>query len=105
MFVAIIGLVMITSVHLHRLNKGHAKMRVAMGKSAIIVDTSLDTAEEVARRKANGATQGNGESDVATRLIEEVDSDDSRQGSRERVGEHAFDDLTDLKNEEFIFVL
>ena len=78
---------------------------MALGKSAIIVDTSLDSAEEAARRKRHRSTQASSEGDVATHLIEEGDSDESREGSRERVGEHAFDDLTDLKNEEFIFVL
>jgi hypothetical protein len=64
------------------LNKRHASRRVAMGKSAIIVDRSMMNSQERA-------------------ISNEVDE----ASSSEIVGgEKAFDDITDLKNEDFIFV-
>ncbi|KAH7029023.1 major facilitator superfamily domain-containing protein [Microdochium trichocladiopsis] len=108
MFVAVILLSMVTSVHLHRLNKKHARMRVAVGKSAVIIDTSLDSPEEAATRKRDGGrvVQDEASESLMARAAEEGDGHRaSRERSSERVGDHAFDDLTDLKNEEFVFVL
>ncbi|KAI1385548.1 MFS general substrate transporter [Hypoxylon trugodes] len=88
LYVAIIVLSGLTTAYLRLLNAGHAKRRVAMGKSAIIVDTSLDSAKEVAaREEINAATaEATGGEEV------------------ERPGERAFENLTDLQNEEFVFV-
>jgi hypothetical protein len=61
------------------LNKNHAKRRVQFGKSAVIIDRSMMNTHE---RAADGA------------VSEEI----------ENVGAKAFDDETDLKNEDFIFV-
>jgi hypothetical protein len=61
------------------LNKKHASRRTQLGKSAVVVDRSMMNAQERA-------------------VDEEVDDSD---GSR---GDKAFDDMTDLKNEDFIFV-
>jgi hypothetical protein len=60
------------------LNKKHASRRTQLGKSAVVVDRSMMNAQERA-------------------IDEEVDSDG-------RSGDKAFDDMTDLKNEDFIFV-
>jgi len=65
------------------LNKRHAKQRVAVGKSAVIVDRSMMNVKE---RAADAALVAEGE-----------ESDDG-------VGNKAFDDVTDLKNEDFIFI-
>lgn len=62
------------------LNKRHAARRTALGKSAVILDRSMMNAEERARS-------------------DEADEENSASG-----GEKAFDDITDLKNEDFIFV-
>ncbi len=62
------------------LNKKHASRRVHIGKSAVIADRSMMTAEE--RAVSDTADEANG-----------VES-----------GEKAFDDETDLKNEDFVFV-
>ncbi|KXJ90136.1 major facilitator superfamily transporter [Microdochium bolleyi] len=104
LFFAIVGLTMLASVHLRRLNERHAKMRVAVGKSAVIVDTSLDSAEDAARRA--GTRYGDEIDEEMFR--EEVCTHDEpagRNNESERLGEHAFEDLTDLQNEEFVFVL
>jgi hypothetical protein len=60
------------------LNKKHASRRTQLGKSAVVVDRSMMNAQERA-------------------IDEEVDSDG-------RSGDKAFDDMTDLKNEDFIFL-
>jgi hypothetical protein len=64
------------------LNKRHASRRVALGKSAVIVDRSMMNSQE--------------------RAISD-ESDEENEGEIV-VGEKAFDDITDLKNEDFIFV-
>jgi hypothetical protein len=61
------------------LNKKHANRRTQLGKSAVVVDRSMMNARERA-------------------IDEEVDDSDGRSG------EKAFDDMTDLKNEDFIFL-
>jgi hypothetical protein len=81
LYMAIEGLVVVTSMYLAFLNKDHSRRRVAAGKDAVIVDYSLYSPEEADRlRKAKGA---------------DVDGN---------VGDKAFDDLTDLMNDEFLFV-
>jgi hypothetical protein len=60
------------------LNKRHAKRREALGKSAIVVDRSMMNARE----------RG---------ISDEV-------GGSDGIGDRAFDDETDLKNEDFIFI-
>ena len=62
------------------LNKQHAARRVALGKPAVIVDRSMMNAQERAR------------------------SDEADEGRGASEGEKAFDDITDLQNEDFIFV-
>jgi hypothetical protein len=62
------------------LNKKHANRRQELGKSAIVVDRSMMNAQE--------------------RAI----SDSADEGTGRETGEKAFDDETDLKNEDFIFV-
>jgi hypothetical protein len=64
------------------LNKRHASRRVALGKSAVILDRSMMNSQE--RAISDEFEDGNGSEIV--------------------VGEKAFDDITDLKNEDFIFV-
>ena len=59
------------------LNKRHASRRVALGKSGIVVDRSMMNVQERA---------------------------DSEESSSETVGDRAFNDETDLKNEDFIYV-
>ena len=84
LYVVIMILCGLTTFYLMYLNKSHANRRVAMGKSAVIVDTSLDTAEEAAARQA--AAEGQGDAPETT------------------PGDRAFDNATDLENEDFVFV-
>jgi hypothetical protein len=82
LFIVLIIIVAFTTLYLMFLNKRHASRRVALGKSAIIVDRSMMNSQERA-------------------ISDEVDE----ASSSEIVGgEKAFDDITDLKNEDFIFV-
>ena len=62
------------------LNKRQASRRQALGKSAVIIDRSMMNAQERA-------------------ISAEADEANGTVG-----GEKAFDDITDLENEDFIFV-
>ncbi|KAJ7646815.1 MFS general substrate transporter [Roridomyces roridus] len=69
---------LVTAAYLAFLNRSHAKRRVALGKSEKLVDASLERTEDAgAAQQANGAG----------------------------FASNAFDDLTDLQNEDFIYVL
>ena len=94
LYVVIIVLVGITTFYLTILNRGHAKRRVALGKSAIIVDTSLYSSEEAEQMgaEADAVAEGIGTAEGAVR------------NTPGHVGERAFENLTDLVNEEFVFV-
>jgi len=78
LFIVLIILVILTTLYLMFLNKKHAARRQELGKPAIIIDRSMmnDREREVS---------------------------DQAGGSYE-TGDRAFDDMTDLKNEDFIFV-
>jgi MFS family permease len=79
LFVTIIVLVLIAMFWIKLLNRKHAATRESMGKSAVVVDTSMGSAREDDAEEAENA-QANG------------------------VGDKAFDDVTDIKNEDFIYV-
>ncbi|EON67687.1 hypothetical protein W97_06830 [Coniosporium apollinis CBS 100218] len=80
LFVLIMILVVIGAFYIKFLNVKHANMREAMGKSRDIVDLSMETSKDA--------------KDAGEALNED-------QGG---VGEKAFDDMTDLKNEDFIYL-
>ncbi|OBT52754.1 hypothetical protein VE04_04846 [Pseudogymnoascus sp. 24MN13] len=80
LFIILIILVVLTTLYLIYLNKRHAACRTALGKSAVIVDRSMMNAQE--------------------RAI----SDEAEEGRDPSGSDKAFDDITDLKNEDFIFV-
>ncbi|KAL2357377.1 major facilitator superfamily domain-containing protein [Cryomyces antarcticus] len=82
MFLVIILLVVLTTLYLMFLNKRHAKRRVQVGKSAEIVDQSMMD-KKTWNKSEGGAHSGN---------------------NGQQLFEKAFDDETDLKNEDFIFV-
>ncbi|KAB5575353.1 major facilitator superfamily transporter [Coniochaeta sp. 2T2.1] len=83
LFVVIIVICCITTAYLMFLNKKHANRRVALGKSAVVYDNSLDSVEEIEKRRVAAGT-----SDAA-------DADN---------GDKAFENMTDLENEDFVFV-
>ncbi|KAK7966672.1 uncharacterized protein PG986_000949 [Apiospora aurea] len=64
-------------------------MRVAVGKSAVILDTSLDSAKEAERRQAAAAAAAG--DDVNGSAVENND------------GDKAFENVTDLENEDFVY--
>lgn len=86
LFTAVICLVGITSFYLRRLNQSHAQRRIAMGKSAIVVDSSLETAQNAG-------------------LMDSMrGSEDGVADREDQSGDKAFADATDLENEDFVFV-
>ncbi|KAI8223617.1 putative transporter [Colletotrichum sp. SAR 10_99] len=97
LYCLIIVMVGATSAYLAFLNKSHSKRRVAMGKSAVIIDTSLFSAAEAERMQAAGQLTGTGDGqEMAAAGDEGTTAGD--------VGARAFENLTDLQNEEFVFV-
>jgi hypothetical protein len=87
LYCAIVVLVGITSSYLAYLNRDHSRRRVKAGKDAVIIDYSLYSAEEADRLRRTHA----------------ADRAESAATSEE-TGARAFADLTDLQNDEFIFV-
>ncbi|KAJ4202346.1 hypothetical protein NW767_006305 [Fusarium falciforme] len=91
LYCTIIVLVGITTVYLAHLNRDHGRRRVLAGKDAIIQDYSLHSLEEADRLRR-------------LKTMEEQQVDNAPDETGRRAGSRAFDDLTDLMNDEFIFV-
>jgi hypothetical protein len=81
LFILIIILVGIGAVWIKILNKRHAAARVRMGKAAKVVDLSMESKHALSRKDE---------------ILNEAEGG---------IGQKAFDDVTDLKNEDFIYVL
>ncbi|KAL2133504.1 hypothetical protein VTI74DRAFT_2230 [Chaetomium olivicolor] len=79
LFVALAVLIGLGALWIKFLNVKHAKARVALGKPEKMVDLSMVDAKD-------------------------EDDDDVLNQAADHVGEKAFEDLTDLKNEDFIYV-
>ncbi|KAF2733369.1 allantoate permease-like protein [Polyplosphaeria fusca] len=80
LFVAIAVLVMMAVAWINVMNRKHAERRVQLGKAAVVVDRSMETTQQMQQ------------------------ADETANGEEGGVGEKAFDDETDLKNEDFIYV-
>jgi hypothetical protein len=80
LFIVIIALVILATLYLLFLNKRHANMRVGLGKAADVVDQSMEDKKTWAKSEAEAGPGG-------------------RQSF-----DKAFDDETDLRNEDFIYV-
>ncbi|PSN74516.1 MFS general substrate transporter [Corynespora cassiicola Philippines] len=78
LFIGIVVLVLLGMAWVRILNRKHAATRKAMGKAENIVDLSMGRSKEMNEEDTNAETGG--------------------------VGDKAFDDITDLKNEDFIYV-
>ncbi|EMD85680.1 hypothetical protein COCC4DRAFT_66279 [Bipolaris maydis ATCC 48331] len=78
LFILIIVLILAAMLWIKLLNRKHAATRESMGKSAVVVDTSMGNAVEGSAEEAENEASG--------------------------VGDKAFDDVTDLKNEDFIYI-
>ena len=81
LFVVLAVLVGLAVVWIHFLNKKHATAREELGKAAQVVDLSMESAKRL-------------------RMQNETVNDVHGTG----VGKKAFDDVTDLRNEDFIYV-
>ena len=79
LFVAIIVMVVLAMAWIKILNRKHAALRESMGKSAVVVDLSMETDKQ-------------------------EDEEHTEDAHDSRIGDKAFDDMTDLKNEDFIYV-
>jgi hypothetical protein len=81
----------LTTIYLRFLNRKHAAVRQSLGKSAIIIDTSMLAVKDE-------------DPDAITDVEPAVEGSPGQAEKGQRVGDKAFDDETDLKNEDFIFV-
>ncbi|KAF4990193.1 hypothetical protein FGRMN_8614 [Fusarium graminum] len=108
LYILVIALVVGTSLHLARLNKLHSRRRVALGKSAVLVDRSLETAEEVERIEHMEQTLRGGVLREATTGDEDgrisQAAEDLEREADHKEGDKGFEDITDLENEDFLFV-
>jgi len=77
-FIALVGLIGIQVVVLWLFNKQRQRQRVAAGKPAHIHDTSMESKYQAYGKDEAGAGAG--------------------------VGAHALEDVTDVKNNEFVYV-
>ncbi|KAJ4269490.1 hypothetical protein NW762_001150 [Fusarium torreyae] len=107
LYMLVIVLVLGTSLHLTRLNRLHSQRRVALGKNAVLVDRSLETAEEVERiesmeRTLRGGILREATGDEDDRISQSEDLEGDRIDQKE--GDKGFGDITDLENEDFLFV-
>lgn len=84
LFVVIILLVGVGALYITYLNKRHARERERLGKSAYVVDLSMAKSSKLAHEEGGAINDGKAAGGV---------------------GDKAFDDVTDLKNEDFIYVL
>jgi hypothetical protein len=66
-------------------------MRQSLGKSAVVVDTSMLAIKD-------------DDPDAITTVEPAAEAGSEQSGKGQSVGDKAFDDETDLKNEDFIFV-
>jgi hypothetical protein len=85
------GLVILQTFYLLYLNKRNAKRRLASGKTGPHIDYSLENSGKWAKMRADAAAAGGGEAG------EKAQAEDAEN--------EAFGDITDLKNEDFIYSL
>jgi hypothetical protein len=78
------GIVILQALYLTYLNKRNNKRRAAMGKTGVNVDYSLEDSSKWAGMRAKQAAEG---------------------GQAADYNAHAFEDLTDLNNEDFVYSL
>jgi hypothetical protein len=75
------------------LNRSHARLRESLGKSGVIVDESMLSKSKVRSGKE------------AAMELEEAGGEAARNGAGVALAQDkGFSDVTDLKNEDFIFV-
>lgn len=107
LYVMVMCLVVGASLHIKRLNQQHGRRRVALGKSAVVVDMSLETAEEVERMEVLEHSQHQGSArETADNEADSPSRGDALEedGHGTQQGDKGFGDVTDLENEDFLFV-
>jgi len=83
--------VILQTFYLTYLNKRNERRRAAMGKTSRQVDYSLENSSKWAQMKADASA---------------AQAEDGEKGITQGViNEHAFEDLTDKQNEDFIYSL
>lgn len=87
MLCVLVGTIVLQVVWLQILNRKHNKERLALGKTGPNVDYSLVSSSKWAEMRAKQA------------------ADRAAAGGEEVYNENAFKDLTDLKNEDFVYSL
>ncbi|OTA24933.1 hypothetical protein BTJ68_12306 [Hortaea werneckii EXF-2000] len=92
-FVALAACAILQAANLVFLNKLQARKRVKAGKPAKIVDHSMESRYHDVDEQP----------DLAVGMAE-GDGDVERRVGEVRLGQHAFEDLTDRQNDEFIYV-
>ncbi|KAB5583435.1 major facilitator superfamily domain-containing protein [Coniochaeta sp. 2T2.1] len=90
LFVVVAIFAILCMLYLFYLNKAHGRQRESLGKSAILVDESMMDKRDVRSGKA-----------VAMELEE---AGQNNANGRVLAEDKGFDDTTDLKNEDFIYV-
>ncbi|CAI7641212.1 unnamed protein product [Penicillium pancosmium] len=85
MFVVVAIFAILMDLYLVFLNKKHSRQREALGKSAVIVDESMMTKHKIETNKA-------------------VELEDVNEIRDQSVTDNGFSDMTDLQNEDFIYV-
>ncbi|KAG8723715.1 hypothetical protein FRC09_002053 [Ceratobasidium sp. 395] len=86
-WVALAVLTPTMALYLSFMNKQHAAARRRAGKKAIVIDTSLENSKE------------------AREAAEKNNTIEGEKAVKRRLNNQAFNDLTDLQNEDFIYVL
>lgn len=87
-WIALAVCVLITAAYLTYLNKRHANTRRRLGKTAELIDASLEDSKTAAKLQ-----------------LANEEKSKSEGASPAAVNSRAFDDLTDVQNEDFIYVL
>ncbi|CAI7619537.1 hypothetical protein N7533_004460 [Penicillium manginii] len=85
MFVVVAIFAILMDLYLVFLNKRHSRQREALGKSAVVVDESMMTKHKIETNKA-------------------VELEDINESPDLSVADNGFSDMTDLQNEDFIYV-
>jgi hypothetical protein len=96
-FIIIIVMVILTTMYLTVLNRRQGQRRVALGKTAVVRDLSLESTDEIERVKHVGRIESEG---APTRDGGEAVPLTQTYGTFDK----GFADATDLENEDFIFV-
>ncbi|PNY25833.1 transporter [Tolypocladium capitatum] len=104
-FITVMAFVGTTTLYLRWLNRKHSQRRVALGKSAVIADLSLETAAEVERMEELERAMRESSRRLSSGIVDENSPGDNEGCVTQQLeGNKSFADVTDLDNEDFVFV-